>query len=47
MDLESIGQVTGHNLLDSLTLYIDIPRLEAQSKVAAAVGKLWNRGLQV
>ena len=43
VDLESIRQVTGHKSLDSLTLYIDIPRLEAQSKVAAAVGKLWNR----
>ena len=44
VDLESIRQVTGHKSLDSLTLYIDIPRLEAQSKVAAAVGTFWSQG---
>ena len=39
VDLESIRQMTGHKTLSSLTEYIDIPRLEAQSRISEAIGK--------
>ena len=42
VDLESIRQMTGHKSLDSLTEYIDIPRLQAQSRIAAALGQMWS-----
>ena len=39
VDLESIRQMTGHKSLDSLTEYIDIPRLEAQGRVQEAIAR--------
>ncbi|MEL7510129.1 MAG: site-specific integrase [Cyanobacteria bacterium J06554_1] len=42
VDLESIRQTTGHKSLTSLTEYIDISRLQAQKKVAAALEKIWT-----
>ena len=42
VDLESIRQMTGHKSLTSLTEYIEISRLQAQRKVAAAVEKIWS-----
>lgn len=37
VDLESIRQLTGHKSLESLTLYIDIGREEANQKIASAI----------
>jgi integrase/recombinase XerD len=37
VDLESIRQLTGHKSLDSLTLYIDVGREEANRKIADAI----------
>ena len=37
VDLESIRQLTGHKSLESLTLYIDIVRDEANQKIASAI----------
>ena len=42
VDLESIRQMTGHKSLDSLTEYIDIPRLEAQGRVQGAIAR-WRQ----
>ena len=42
VDLESIRQTTGHKSLDSLTEYIDIPRLEAQGRVQEAIAR-WRQ----
>ena len=37
VDLESIRQLTGHRSLQSLTLYIDVGREEADKKIADAI----------
>lgn len=37
VDLESIRQLTGHKSLESLTLYIDVGREEADRKIADAI----------
>ena len=42
VDLESIRQMTGHKTLSSLTEYIDIPRLEAQSRISEAIAQ-WGK----
>lgn len=39
VDLQSIRQMTGHKSLDSLTEYIDIPRLEAQGRISDAISQ--------
>lgn len=45
VDLESIRQLTGHKSLDSLTLYIDVGRDEADQKIANAIAALMAASL--
>ena len=42
VDLESIRQLTGHRSLQSLTLYIDVGRDEADKKIADAIALFMN-----